>query len=99
MIANRQAKNALRRNAGPDIMPELNESDLMGSAGSDGFQAALRAKKEAEARRQERKMAAAEAKHATMAEKLRAHQEREAQTLAMFREMAKGHKLGPAPPQ
>jgi len=98
MIANRQAKNALRRNAGPDVMPELNESELMGSAGSDDFQAALRAKKEAEARRQERKMASAEAKHATLAEKVRAHQEREAQTLAMFREMAKAHKLGPAPP-
>jgi hypothetical protein len=55
----------------------------------------LRAKQAADARRQERVANAREGKQAAVAERARVYQEREQQTLAMFREMAKHHKLGP----
>ena len=55
----------------------------------------LRAKQAADARRKERQMAAKGTKQTDIAERARAYQEREQQTLNMFREMAKSHKLGP----
>jgi len=96
MLLKKREKGAnARAGSQRDDFVEMNDSDLMG--GND-FQARLRAQKMAEQRRAEGKIGRQMEKEAGRADRMKELQSKEDQTMAMFREMAKHHKLGGQPP-
>jgi len=79
-----------RRERSPDM--DYNDHDLMG--GSSDFQSTLKSIEKSQSKKREFVEQKKAEKASAISEKIHLHQAKEQQTLAMFAEMAKRHKLG-----